>query len=177
VVEGANYLSQSESCVDLLTPSQLEKTENYETNPTKPFRFCKMTFCEFIVLPVFRPGIRYDSGHRCKTTLLEEAQPPADRMQSDGEESLGGLHAALFCALHEAQTMVVNPLFHLTHQIQMTREGRPDAAILVVCWPSSPGRPANSNRRFSLKHFSFAGGVTMWQRHSTVFEIKQEIPV
>jgi hypothetical protein len=54
--------------------------------------------------------------------------------------------------------MVVG-VFHLTHQIEVTRGSSRPASSRRAPPGSPPSRAAISNRRFSLKHFRFARGI------------------
>ena len=59
-----------------------------------------------------------------RVVLLEAPQPFADGRHGGGEESRGGLATTLLGVLDQPQTMVVS-VFHLTHQIEITRGSRP----------------------------------------------------
>src|ERR1700682_238327 len=82
-----------------------------------------------------------------RAVLQEAAQPLAHGRRGGGEEPRGGLDAALLGALHQAQAMVVNVLFHLTHQIEIASGGYHGALILPATRrPALPpaGRPSPS---------------------------------
>src|SRR5260221_1793791 len=95
----------------------------------------------FLSLVMTSAGEREQPG---RATLLEAAQPFADRGHGGSEEPRGGLDAALFGAFHQPQAMVVS-VFHLTHQIEIAGGSRHGAAILSAARrPALPpaGRPS-----------------------------------
>src|SRR5258708_11934426 len=95
----------------------------------------------FLSLVMTSAGEREQPG---RATLLEAAQPFADRGHGGSEEPRGGLDAALFGAFHQPQAMVVG-VFHLTHQIEIAGGSTHRPAILPPApHPALPpaGRPS-----------------------------------
>ncbi len=70
-----------------------------------------------------------------RAVLLETAQPLADGGHGGGEETRGGLDAALLGAFDEAQAMVVGVVFQFTHQIEITGGGSHEKRILSAAPP------------------------------------------
>ena len=96
------------------------------------------------VLMVSGAGVFEQAG---RAVLQEAAQPLAHGRRGGGEEPRGGFDAALFGTLHQAQAMVVNVLFHLTHQIKIASGGYHGALLLPAARrPALPpaGRPSPS---------------------------------
>src|SRR5713226_1797117 len=108
----------------------------------------------FLRLVVRSTGKGNESG---SAALLEAAQPLADRGHGGGEEPRGGFNPALLGAFHQPQTMVVG-VFHLTHQIEVTRGSRHGGQLLAAARrPALP--PAGRLSPTAASHLNTSGSL------------------